>query len=318
MRTGSLQPRHWGMEMAAGAVGFVGVGRMGGPMASHLLEAGHELIAFDLDRAALDAIVAKGARRAASVVEVASAAETVFLSLPTPDIVRDVAAGEGGVARGNRVRTVVDLSTTGPRVASAIAAELSKEERVFVDAPVSGGIAGARAGTLAVMVSCPRATLAEVEPMLQRFGRVFYCGEKPGLAQTMKLCNNMLSAAALAATAEAMAMGVKAGLDAGLMLDVINSGSGRNTATQDKFPRAVLPGTFDFGFATGLLLKDVRLCVEEAQAMAVPMFVGAAVCQILAATNATFGAGSDFTNVARLLEQWAGVEVRGTPPSSRA
>lgn len=304
--------------MAAGPVGFVGVGRMGAPMASHLLEAGHELVVFDRDRAALDAIAAKGARRAASVVEVASAAETVFLSLPTPGVVRNVAIGDGGVARGNRVRTVVDLSTTGPRVAASVAAELAREDRVFVDAPVSGGIAGARAGTLAVMVSCPRPTLAEIEPMLQCFGRVFYCGEKPGLAQTMKLCNNMLSAAALVATSEAMAMGVKAGLDAGLMIDVINSGSGRNTATQDKFPRAVLPGTFDFGFATGLLLKDVRLCVEEAQAMAVPMFVGAAVCQILAATNATFGDASDFTNVARLLEQWAGVEVRGTPPSARA
>jgi 3-hydroxyisobutyrate dehydrogenase-like beta-hydroxyacid dehydrogenase len=297
----------------AAPVGFIGVGRMGGPMASHLLDAGHELVVFDLDEKALAAMVAKGARRAASAIEVASAAETVFVSLPTPDIVQKVIAGEGGIARGNRVRTVVDLSTTGPRVATAIAAELAKESRIVpVDAPVSGGIAGARAGTLAVMVSCPRDTFAEVEPLLKLFGKLFYCGEKPGLGQTMKLCNNLLSAAALAITSEAMAMGVKAGLDAKLMIDVINAGSGRNTATQDKFPRAVLPGTFDFGFATGLLLKDVRLCVEEAQGMTVPMFVGAAVCQLLAATNAAFGPASDFTNVARLVEQWAGVEVRST------
>ncbi len=297
--------------MAATPIGFIGVGRMGGPMAAHLLAAGHELVVFDLDEAALAAIEAKGARRARSAVEVASAAETVFLSLPTPDIVQRVVTGEDGIARGNRVRTVVDLSTTGPRIAAAIAAELAKEGRVTsVDAPVSGGIAGARAGTLAVMVSCPHDTFAEVEPMLRLFGKIFYCGENPGLAQTMKLCNNLLSAAALAVTSEAVAMGVKAGLDPKLMIDVINSGSGRNTATESKFPRAVLPGTFDFGFATSLLLKDVRLCVEEAQGMGVPMVVGAAVCQLLAVTNATFGPASDFTNMARLLEQWTGVEMR--------
>jgi 3-hydroxyisobutyrate dehydrogenase-like beta-hydroxyacid dehydrogenase len=292
-------------------IGFIGVGRMGGPMASHLLAAGHELIVFDLDEAALAAIAAKGARRAGSAAEVASAAETVFLSLPTPDVVQKVATGEGGVTGGNRVRRVVDLSTTGPRIAAAVAADLAKAGRIVaVDAPVSGGIAGARAGTLAVMVSCPRDTFAEVEPLLKLFGKLFYCGDKPGLAQTMKLCNNLLSAAALAVTSEAVAMGVKAGLDPRLMIEVINSGSGRNTATESKFPRAVLPGTFDFGFATGLLLKDVRLCVEEAQGMGVPMMVGAATCQLLAITNAMFGPASDFTNVARVLEQWAGIEMR--------
>ena len=298
--------------MATAPIGFVGVGRMGGPMASHLLAAGHELVAFDLDDAALAAAEAKGARRAASAAEVASAAEIVFVSLPTPDIVQKVVVGE--IARGNRVRMVVDLSTTGPRVASAIAGELAKTDRIaWVDSPVSGGVAGARAGTLAVMVSGPRDTFAEAEPLLAKFGRIFFCGEQPGLAQTMKLANNLLAAAAVAVTSEAMAMGVKAGLDAKLMIEVINSGSGMNTATRDKFPRSVLPGTFDFGFATGLSLKDVRLCVEEAQAMGVPMVVGSAVCQLLAVTNATFGPASDFTNIARVVEQWAGVEVRAKP-----
>ncbi|MBV9758595.1 MAG: NAD(P)-dependent oxidoreductase [Alphaproteobacteria bacterium] len=295
--------------MARIPVGFVGLGRMGGPMAAHLLTAGHDLIAFDLDGGALAAAEANGARRAASAAEVASAAEIVLVSLPTPDIVQKVVVGE--IARGNRVRTVVDLSTTGPRVATAIAAELAKTDRIaWVDSPVSGGVAGARAGTLAVMVSCRRDTFAEVEPLLARFGRIFFCGEEPGLAQTMKLANNLLAAAAVAVTSEAMAMGVKAGLDAKLMIDVINSGSGMNTATRDKFPRSVLPGSFDFGFATGLSLKDVRLCVEEAQAMGIPMVVGSAVCQLLAVTNATFGPASDFTNIARVVEQWAGVEVR--------
>jgi 3-hydroxyisobutyrate dehydrogenase-like beta-hydroxyacid dehydrogenase len=297
--------------MSEAELGFIGVGRMGGPLAGHLLAAGHQLTVFDLSEENMAPLLARGARRAASAVEVASAAETVFVSLPTPDVVRQVIIGPGGIARGNRVRTVIDLSTTGPRVASAVAAALAEEGRIgLVDAPVSGGVSGARAGTLAVMVSCPRDTFREVEPLLGHFGKIFYCGEKPGLAQTMKLANNLLSATALAVTSEAVAMGVKAGLDPKLMIDVINAGSGRNTATQDKFPRAILPGTFDFGFATGLLLKDVRLCVEEAQAMGIPIMVGAAVCQLLGITNATFGPDSDFTNVARLLEQWAGVEIR--------
>jgi 3-hydroxyisobutyrate dehydrogenase-like beta-hydroxyacid dehydrogenase len=297
--------------MSNQTLGFVGVGRMGGPIAGHLLGAGVDLTIFDISGQNMAPLLARGARRADSAVEVASTAETVFVSLPTPDIVREVIVGPGGLAEGTRVRRIVDLSTTGPRVSAAIAAELAhRGGLVLVDAPVSGGIAGARAGTLAVMVSCPREVLAEVEPWLRHFGKVFYCGEKPGLAQTMKLANNLLSAAALAVTSEAVAMGVKAGLDPKLMIDVINAGSGRNTATEAKFPRAVLPGTFDFGFATGLLLKDVRLCVEEAQAMGVPVIVGAAVLQLLGITNATFGPDSDFTNVARVLEQWAGVEMR--------
>ena len=127
----------------------------------------------------------------------------------------------------------------------------------------------------------------------------------------MKLANNLLAAAALAISSEAIVMGVKAGLDPKVMVEVINAGSGRNSATQDKFPRAVLPRTFDFGFATGLSYKDVRLCVDEAEALGVPMVVGSAVRQLLAVTNATFGAESDFTNVVRTVEQWAGVEVRG-------
>jgi 3-hydroxyisobutyrate dehydrogenase-like beta-hydroxyacid dehydrogenase len=115
----------------------------------------------------------------------------------------------------------------------------------------------------------------------------------------------------MVATSEVMAMGVKAGLDAKVLIDIINASSGRNSASQDKFPRAILPRTFDFGFATGLSYKDVRLCVEEAEAMGVPMVVGGAVREMLAVTRARFGAGSDFTYIAKVLEEWAGVEIKG-------
>jgi 3-hydroxyisobutyrate dehydrogenase-like beta-hydroxyacid dehydrogenase len=297
--------------MPGQSLGFIGLGRMGGPMVGRLLDAGHTLTVFDTVEAAVAPLVERGARRAGSPSEVASAAEIVLVSLPTPDIVERVALGEKGLADGNRARIVIDLSTTGPGVAGRVAEGLGARDIQAVDAPVSGGVKGAREGTLAVMVSCPEATFERVEPIVKTFGKVFYVGAKPGLAQVVKLGNNMLAAAALVASSEALAMGVKAGVDPKVMIDIINVSSGRNSAIQDKFPRAILPGTFDFGFATGLCYKDVRLCVDEAEALGVPMLLGALVRQMLAVTQAKYGAASDFTSIAKVIEEWAGVEIRG-------
>ena len=291
-------------------LGFVGVGRMGGPMASRLLDAGYSLCVFDTNADAVKPLAARGARAAGSPAEVASAARIVLMSLPTPNIVQAVALGEHGLSHGSAVKVVVDLSTSGPSMANTVARGLADHGITLVDSPVSGGVAGAKAGTLAVMVSCPKAPYGEVEPILKTFGKLFYTGEKSGLAQTAKLANNLLAAAALVVSSEALAMGVKAGLDAKVLIDIINAGSGRNSATQDKFPRSILPGTFDFGFATGLSYKDVRLCVDEAESMGVPMVVGGAVRQMLAVTQAKYGAASDFTCIAKVIEEWAGVEIR--------
>ena len=296
----------------ADLLGFVGVGRMGGPMANRLLDAGYRLCVYDVSDEATGPLVARGAELAASPAEVASMADTVFMSLPTPDVVREVAlGGNGGLINGSKVRTVIDLSTTGPGVATEVAGKLAERKIAWVDSPVSGGVTGAKAGTLAVMVSCPKPAYQRLEPVLKVFGKLFHAGEKPGLAQTAKLANNLLAATAMVATSEAMAMGVKAGVDAKVLIDIINASSGRNSASQDKFPRAILPRTFDFGFATGLSYKDVRLCVEEAEAMGVPMVVGGAVREMLAVTRARFGASSDFTYIAKVLEEWAGVEIKG-------
>jgi 3-hydroxyisobutyrate dehydrogenase-like beta-hydroxyacid dehydrogenase len=297
--------------MAQQLAGFIGTGRMGGPMAGRLLDAGYSLTVYDTHSAALKPLIERGAHAASSPAEVASRAETVLISLPSPDIVKAVALGPQGIAEGTRVRTLIDLSTSGPGAAKFVAAGLKPRNITLADAPVSGGIKGAREGTLAVMVSCPKETFATVEPVLKNFGKIFYTGEQPGLAQTAKLANNLMAAAAVVITSEAVAMGVKGGLDAKILIDIINASSGRNSASQDKFPRSVLPGTFDFGFATGLSYKDVRLCVDEAEAMGVPMVCGAVVRQMLAITNAKFGADSDFTSIAKVLEEWAGVEMRG-------
>jgi 3-hydroxyisobutyrate dehydrogenase-like beta-hydroxyacid dehydrogenase len=290
-------------------LGFVGVGRMGGPMASRLLDAGHSLVIFDTNAAVMKPLADRGATIASSPAEVASKAEVVFLSLPTPPVLQAVAID--GVLRGTAVKTMIDLSTTGPSVAKVVAKAAGDEGVAWVDSPVSGGITGATKGTLAVMVSCPKAVFEQVDPLLKTFGKTFHVGEKPGLAQIAKLANNLLAASAIVLTSEAVVMGVKAGLDAKVLIDIINAGSGRNSASQDKFPRAILPRTFDFGFATGLSYKDVRLCLEESEALGVPMVAGAAVRQMLAITNAKFGPDSDFTCIAKVVEEWAGVEIKG-------
>ena len=292
-------------------VGFIGVGRMGEPMALRLVAAGYQLVVHDIRSESVAALVAKGARAAKSPAEVASTVDTVLLSLPTPPIVREVALGTGGVASGSKVTTVIDLSTTGATAAREIAAALAAKGITAVDSPVSGGVAGAVAGTLAVMVAGPRALCADLEPMLGVFGKVFFIGERPGMGQTMKLANNLLSATAMAATAEAVVFGVKSGLDPAVMCDVINAGSGRNTASMDKVPRQVITRKFSQGFATGLMYKDDRLCLEEAEAAGAPMPVSTGVRAIWARANEELGPDSDMTAIVQLLERAAGVVVKG-------
>ena len=255
--------------------------------------------------------VQRGAKRAESVKAVADAADIVLCSLPSPAILQQVVTGPGGVAEGARATTVIDLSTTGPKTTMAVAASLEGSQLDYVDCPVSGGVPGAEKGTLAMMVSCPAPLYERVAPVLATLGRLFHVGDKPGQAQTLKLANNLLSAAAMAVSSEVMVMGIKAGLDPQMMIDVINVSSGSNTAIRDKFPRAVLPRSFDYGFSTGLCFKDVRLCLDEAEAMGVPMVVGSAVRQFLSMTNSTYGPDSDFTEMVKLVEGWAGVAVEG-------
>jgi 3-hydroxyisobutyrate dehydrogenase-like beta-hydroxyacid dehydrogenase len=292
-------------------IGFIGLGNMGFPMARRLIEAKHNLIVFDQRKEAADRIVALGAQAASSPADVADRAESVMASLPSLQASLDVATGPGGVIEGKRVKRFIDLSTVGSHMAVRIQELLGKRNIVQLDSPVSGGVGGAEKGTLAVMVSGPKADFETVRPALGVIGNVFYIGEKPGSAQTMKLANNLLSATAVVATSEAVVMGVKSGLDPKIMIDVINAGSGLNTASRDKFPRSILPRTFDFGFATGLMVKDVRLCLEEAKALGLSMEVAEAVGRLWEVVIREMGAESDFTSAIKPIEKAAGVVVGG-------
>ena len=290
-------------------IGFIGLGRMGFHMARRLIEAKHQLVVFDTRQDAVDRLVAMGAQGAASPKDVADRTETVMASLPSLQASLDVATAKGGVIEGSRVKRFVDLSTVGSHMAVRIHDLLGKRDIVQLDSPVSGGVGGAEKGTLAVMVSGPRPEFEAIRPALAAIGKVFFIGEKPGSAQTMKLANNFLSATAMVATSEAVVMGVKSGLDPNVMIDVINAGSGMNTASRDKFPRAVLPRSFDFGFATGLMVKDVRLCLEEMRSLGLSMEVAEAVGRLWEVVIRDMGAESDFTCAIQPIEQAAGVVV---------
>jgi len=291
-------------------IGFIGAGRMGFHMVRRLLEAGHQVTVFDTSADAVARVEKLGARRAASPADVGDRVESVMVSLPTPDIVLKVTTGEGGVAAGKKVKRVIDLSTTGAQMAQRVAGLLKAKNIALIDSPVSGGVGGAEKGTLAVMVSGPAADIEVVEAALGVIGRVFKISDRAGAAQTMKLLNNYLSATAMAATAEAMVMGVKAGLDPKLMLDVINAGSGRNTATMDKYPKSIVTRTFDFGFANALMYKDVKLCLDEAAALNVPNDIMSAVGRAWLTTQNDIGPDKDFTTIVLPLEKRAGVEVK--------
>ena len=294
-------------------IGFIGLGNMGFPIARRLIETHHDVIVFDTQSAALQRAVAFGAKAAASSREVADQAETVMASLPSPSASLEVATGAGGVIEGSRVKRYIDLSTVGSRTAVQIHDLLAERNIAALDSPVSGGVSGAEKGALALMVSGPRNEFDLVRTALEAIGRPFYIGEKPGSAQTMKLANNILAANVLVATAEVVVMGVKAGLDPAVMIDVLNAGSGATSASRDKFPRAILPRTFDYGFATGLMVKDVRLYLDEAKALGVPVDVAAVIGRLWEAAARDEGTDSDFKAVIKPFEKAAGVTVGGPP-----
>nr|WP_166178533.1 NAD(P)-dependent oxidoreductase [Altererythrobacter segetis] len=286
-------------------VGFLGLGRMGAPMAANLVGHVDRLLVHDISDAAVGSSLAKGAEAAGSAAALGERCEVVFLSLPTPPIVRAAAAE---VLSGGSPRILCDLSTSGPKLAQELHDMAAAKGVASFDAPVSGGIRGAEQGTLAIMVGGPEALWPELEPLLAHIGKPFYMGETPGAGQVTKLANNLLSLAAIATTAEAMTLGIKAGLDPARMIEVLNAGTGANSATRDKWPRAVLPRTFDFGFSAQLSLKDTRLALDEARAMGVPLPTGERLAALLDRVLATYGKDADFTEMAKVVEADAGLD----------
>ena len=283
---------------ASTAIGFVGLGNMGRILAANLTGAGFTVVAFDPSG---PETCPDGVEWAAGASEVAARAEVVVLSLPDGRVSAEVAAQ---LASGpdRRVNHVVDTSTIGVTAAESIAAQLSEVGISYVDAPVSGGLAGARARTLFVMYSGDSAACDAVQPVLAGLSdRRRRVGDRAGLAQALKLANNFLSATTLAATSEAVAFGVAVGLEMGTMIDVLNASSGQSAATSDKFTNHVVTGTYRAGFSNSLMDKDVRLYVEEVAARSGPTAFGRLTSEVWHAFAAA-EPGADFTRIYPFIE----------------
>ena len=289
-----------------GQIGFVGLGNMGGAIATRLMQSGHELIAYDLDARRVAEFRAAGAQIATSSRHVGDTASVVFVCLPSCEASLSVA---NEVMQGSAVRIYVEMSTIGsPTMADILAA--APPAVSIVDAPVSGGPAGAKAGTLAIMVAGNPDTIGQIDPLLKAIaGKVFRLGEKPGLAQVCKLVNNAIAFSAMIASFEAIVLGVKAGLNAATLVDVINVSSGRNVTTLEKIPSAILPRTFDAGGALGGAAKDLELYLELAEQFNVLTPCVQNTLETWRAAMTTIDPEQDHTNLIRYFEQAANVKV---------
>jgi 3-hydroxyisobutyrate dehydrogenase len=283
-------------DLAGRTVGFVGLGHMGTPMVSRLLDAGATVRAYDAAPAAREALAAAvpGATVVDSVADTAVDAEAVLLCLPNSDVVEAV------VPELDAVRVIVDMSSSEPLRTRALAASLADAGRVLVDAPVSGGVSGARAGTLAVMVGGPDETVADLEPVLAAVGRPRHVGPV-GAGHALKALNNLMSAAHLLASSEAVLVGEEFGLDPAVMLEVVNGSSGRSGSTENKWPNHILPGTYGAGFGLGLMVKDIHIALDLAASTTVPARHAAATVELWDEALAALGPTADHTEIARWL-----------------
>jgi len=284
-------------------IGYLGVGNMGLPMAGRLLDAGHDLWVHDVREEAMLPLLQRQARRAASPRELADACDTVVISLPTLSIFRRALEGPDGLLAGGAIKTLVNTCTVGSPFVREIAARCAEVGVIVVDVPISGGVAGARDGTLAVMVSGDPTRTTELMPIFQTWGTtIVNAGDTPGAAQVMKLTNNMLCAVAFVATSEAMTMSGQAGIPPDAMLKILNNGTGRNFATMQLFPQAVLPGNFNFGATIEILMKDVDLAIEQGEELGVPMWVFQAVRLVLKHAVFQGRAQQDLSRIVQIIE----------------
>lgn len=284
-------------------IGYLGVGNMGLPMASRLLDAGHEVWIFDVREDAMRPLLERQARRARSPKDLADHCDTVVISLPTLAIFRHALEGSEGLLAGAAMRTLVNTCTVGSQFVREVEDLCRSKGVTVIDAPISGGVVGAREGTLAVMVSGEPGKVAELMPVFKAWGKtIVVAGEAPGAAQVMKLTNNMLCAVAFVATSEAMTMSGRAGIPPEAMLQVLNNGTGRNFATMHVFPNTVLSGTFDFGATLEILVKDVDLAIEQGEELGVPMWVCQAVRLVLKHGVFQGRAQQDLSRVVEIIE----------------
>lgn len=292
-------------------IGFIGIGKMGTPMSRHLRRGDFTVVGYDSDSAALERVKPDGVLIAESLADLAKRSDVVITMVPNSSVVETVVFGEGGLAENMAAgRILIDMSSSYPRRTAEVAARLASRGIHMVGAPVSGGVIGAEAATLAIMPGGPKEIVDAAMPIFELLGaNIVHISEEVESGHAMKCVNNFLSATNLLSSMEALAFASKLGLDPEKVLDVVNSGSGRNSATADKWPRFLLPRDFSCGFSTGLMHKDLTMAFDLAREMGSTMFILNQVRQIYGLGEARFGANSDQTLMLEMIEEWVGQTV---------
>lgn len=288
-------------------LGVIGLGNIGEPVCRHLLEEGYEVFVYDVDPEAMSRLGGTAAEPTESPGALASAVEVVLLSLPNSAVVEQLVLGEGGVLGSlSSGKVLIDTSSSKPSSTRMIAGRLAEVGVDMLDAPVSGGVLRAREGTLAVMVGGKREIFERCSAILEVFGgQVFFVGDH-GTGHLTKALNNLLSATTLAGAAEAVILAEKAGLSMETFVEVVNASNGRSYSTEIKFPKYILNRSFDDGFATALMNKDLKIALEAAAEMDFPMFIGSATAQIWQAAVAQGNGARSHTEIYAFLESMTG------------
>ncbi len=293
--------------------GYLGVGAMGQPMATKLLDGGHHLTILDMNPAAMQPLLDRQARQATTPQELADLCEIVFISLPTLAAFRSVVFGDHGLLLGSKMKILVNTCTVGTKFLREVEAAMNAKGVVIVDSPISGGPTGAWAGTLSVMVSGDPAAVETVRPLLSLWGPTLtIAGDKVGAAQVMKLTNNILFAVNLVASSEAFVMGTKGGVDPEALFAAISVGTGANAALAKVFPRSIFTRDFNFGAALHILMKDVDLALEQGEELGVPMWLCQTARLMYRHAIMADSANADISTMERFIEKNAGFEMPKT------
>ena len=288
-------------------IAFIGVGNMGGPMARNLVKAGHDVRAFDLSAAVLEPVVGAGAKKAASANEAAKDADVVITMLPAGTHVRSVYLDNGILGAAKKGTVLIDSSTIDVDSARAVHSAAEKAGFDFLDAPVSGGVGGAEAGTLTFMCGGSDSAFAKAQPILEKMGKKIVHAGGAGAGQAAKICNNMLLAISMIGTCEAFALGEKLGLDSQKLFDIMSTSSGQcwSVTTYCPVPGPVKtsPANRDYtgGFATALMLKDLKLAQSAAQSAGAATPLGAEAAQLYSLFAAKGHGGVDFSGIIQML-----------------
>ncbi|MBM3344010.1 MAG: NAD(P)-dependent oxidoreductase [Betaproteobacteria bacterium] len=294
------------MTTNLGKIGFAGIGAMGTPMSTNLIKAGHKLVLFDIDTKKAQAVAATNeCEVATSLADLAGKSNTVITMLPDGKLVRKALLGENDSGKNCITETlkpgslIIDMSSSSPMGTRELGAVLEKKGFQFIDAPVSNGVKGAIAATLSIMVGGDKAIFERVKPMLEKMGNQIYYAGPLGAGHAIKALNNYVSAAGLIAACEALHAAQAFGLDPNVAVDIINTSSGYNGTTQRKSKQFMLSGTYNAGFSTGLMAKDVRTALEIAQAMGTSTILAKPTADIWDAMEKKLGFLSDHTEMHR-------------------